>query len=81
MERHDQDEALAKAWRDCRRKAMYRMETHGEDLLLPAGCPFTLDRILNRRLVPQAVFVSGASCGAGVTGRVSAPYSSVAPIS
>lgn len=53
MERHDQDEALAKAWRGGRRQAMYQMETHGEDLLLPADCPFTLDRIPTDAWYPE----------------------------
>ena len=51
--KHHQDEALAKAWRDGRRKAMYQMESHGEDPALPADCPFTLDRILTDAWYPE----------------------------
>jgi len=47
------DEALAKAWRDGRRKAIYQMETHGEAPSLPADCPFTLDRVLADAWYPE----------------------------
>ena len=52
LKRH-QDEALAKAWRDGRRKATYQTETHGEDPSLPMDCPFTLDRILADAWYPE----------------------------
>ena len=51
--KHHQEEALAKAWHDGRRKATYQMETHGEDSALPVVCPFTLDRVLTDAWYPE----------------------------
>ena len=45
--KHHRDEALAKAWRDGRRKAIHQMEEHGEEPALPADCPFTPEQLLD----------------------------------
>ena len=51
--KHYQDEALAKAWRDGRRRTIYQMEEHGEDSDLPMDCPFTLERIMDDGFYPE----------------------------
>ena len=51
--KHHLDEALAKAWRDGRRKAAYQMEEHGETPELPVECPFTLPRITDGSYYPD----------------------------
>ena len=52
--KHHQDEALAKAWRDGRRKTTYQMEEHGEDPDLPMECPFTLEQIMDGSYYPES---------------------------
>ena len=51
--KHHLEEALAKAWRDVRRRAMYQMETHGEQPELPSECPFTIEEIMADGHYPQ----------------------------
>ena len=52
--KHYQDEALAKAWRDGRRRSIYQMEEYGEEPVLPMDCPFTLEQILADGCFPES---------------------------
>ena len=51
--KHYREEALAKAWRDGRRRAMFQMEEYGEDPDLPMDCPFTLEQIMAGNYYPE----------------------------
>ena len=52
--KHHLDEALAKAWRDGRRRTTYQMEEHGENPGLPVDCPFTLEQIMDGSYYPES---------------------------
>ena len=52
--KHYRDEALAKAWRDGRRRTIFQMEEHGEDPDLPMDCPFTLEQIMDGNYYPES---------------------------
>ena len=52
--KHYREEALAKAWRDGRRRTMFQMEEHGEDPDLPVDCPFTLEQTMDSDYYPES---------------------------
>ena len=52
--KHYREEALAKAWRDGRRRTMFQMEEHGEDPDLPIDCPFTLEQTMDGDYYPES---------------------------
>ena len=51
--KHHRDEALAKAWRDGRRRTTFQMEDHGENPDLPMDCPFMLEQIMDGNYYPE----------------------------
>jgi hypothetical protein len=50
--RHYADELFAKAWPQARRIAQKSFELHGEQVQVPAECPYTLEQVLDPDFLP-----------------------------
>jgi hypothetical protein len=51
--KHYSDELFAKAWQQARRAAGKSFEAYGEDVFIPAECPYSLAQVLNSDYFPE----------------------------
>ena len=51
--KHYSDELFNKAWEQARRAAGKYFEAYGEEVLIPAECPYLLEQVLNSDYFPE----------------------------
>ena len=51
--KHYSDELFNKAWEQARRAAGKSFEVYGEEVLIPAECPYLLEQVLNSDYFPE----------------------------
>ncbi|PZN68952.1 MAG: hypothetical protein DM484_30630 [Candidatus Methylumidiphilus alinenensis] len=51
--KHYSDELFNKAWEQARRAAGKSFEAYGEEVLIPAECPYLLEQVLNSDYFPE----------------------------